>query len=319
MTDPTDMGDPTLTPDDAFALLGNETRMAILRSLGDADDPVPFSDLRQDVGMRDSGQFNYHLDKLVGQFVEQTEEGYVLRQVGQRVIEAILSGAVTHAPEFELTTIDETCHYCGSQVAVRYGEERVRIYCTNCEGAYDATDPSHGAQYPDVSGYLGTMMLPPAGVAGRTPADVYHAAWTWANLEILAMASGVCPRCSADIEWATHVCAEHDKADGICNDCGRRHAVFVSADCTNCNYGIGGGIFLPFATMTPLLSFLLEHGINPIAPGAEHRHELNRIHEDYTEDVVEIDPLRVRFTTTIDGDEFSITTDEELDLLEATY
>lgn len=319
MTNPSDMGDATLTPDDAFAVLGNETRMEILRSLSDADDPVSFSDLREDVGMRDSGQFNYHLEKLVSHFVEQTEDGYVLRQAGDRVIEAILSGAVTHAPEFDLTTIDETCHYCGSPVAVRYGEELVRIYCTNCEGTYNATAPSAAAEAPDEYGYLGTMMLPPAGVEGRTPEEAYRAAWTWANLEILAMASDVCPRCSADTDWTVDVCEDHDRTDGLCEGCGRRHAVFLSADCTNCNYGIGGGIFLAFATITPLLSFLLDHGINPISPDTADRHEMNRVHEDYSEDVLDIDPLTARFTTTVDGDEFSLTTDEELNVIDVSY
>lgn len=92
MTNQSDIGDTTLTPDDAFAVLGNETRLEILRSLSDADGPVSFSDLREHVGMRDSGQFNYHLDKLVGHFVTQADDGYALRQAGDRVIEAILSG-----------------------------------------------------------------------------------------------------------------------------------------------------------------------------------------------------------------------------------
>jgi len=52
-------GDPdgtsTLPPDDAFAVLGNETRMEILRALGDADGPLPFSELHDRVGTRDSG------------------------------------------------------------------------------------------------------------------------------------------------------------------------------------------------------------------------------------------------------------------------
>lgn len=33
-----------LAPDDAFALLGNETRMEMLRTLGDADEPMSFTD-----------------------------------------------------------------------------------------------------------------------------------------------------------------------------------------------------------------------------------------------------------------------------------
>lgn len=90
-----DSGGPTLPPDDAFSVLGNETRMEIIQELADASDRLPFSELRDRVGVSDSGQFNYHLDKLVGHFVEDTEDGYGLRRAGERVIEAVVSGAVT--------------------------------------------------------------------------------------------------------------------------------------------------------------------------------------------------------------------------------
>ena len=46
-----------------------------LSAVAHPDDPRTFSELREAVGMRDSGQFNYHLDKLLGTFVRVTEEG----------------------------------------------------------------------------------------------------------------------------------------------------------------------------------------------------------------------------------------------------
>ena len=64
---------------EAFSILGNETRLAILITLWDeldpfAEDPtdymvgaaIPFSELRRRVGVRDPGQFHYHIDQLVG-------------------------------------------------------------------------------------------------------------------------------------------------------------------------------------------------------------------------------------------------------------
>jgi hypothetical protein len=73
---------------EAFATLGNETRLSILLALWEAYEPfvatnaVAFSELRERVGMRDSGQFNYHLDKLRGHFVRKTDAGYELRRAG---------------------------------------------------------------------------------------------------------------------------------------------------------------------------------------------------------------------------------------------
>lgn len=82
----------------AFDVLGQELRMGILEALAEkrAEDPqnlgVSVSGLRDRVGVADSGQFNYHLDKLSDQFVQETDAGYELNAAGQEVVGAVLSG-----------------------------------------------------------------------------------------------------------------------------------------------------------------------------------------------------------------------------------
>jgi hypothetical protein len=111
----------TLSPDEAFALLGNETRLAILRTLAAAGGPLSFTDLRNRVGIRQGGQFNYHFDKVVGHFVDKREDGYVLRQTGKRVVEAVLSGTLTEPPVLGPTVVEGwPCPYCGAPCEVRY-------------------------------------------------------------------------------------------------------------------------------------------------------------------------------------------------------
>ena len=62
-----------LQPAEAFSVVGNETRLAILEALWAAPErPVTFSELRSRVGMADSAQCNYHLYRLTGQFVAKT-------------------------------------------------------------------------------------------------------------------------------------------------------------------------------------------------------------------------------------------------------
>lgn len=133
---PDDEGDTALAPDQAFAALGNETRIEILRALGDVEQPLSFSELHDRIEMRDSSQFNYHLEKLVGHFVRKSEAGYALRRAGRRVIEAVLSGAVTQAPVVGRTEVDHPCHLCGAPIEVTFHEERVELYCTTCAGTY---------------------------------------------------------------------------------------------------------------------------------------------------------------------------------------
>ena len=45
----------TADPEEAFAALSDGTRVEILRVLWDADDPLPFSELREAVGVWDLG------------------------------------------------------------------------------------------------------------------------------------------------------------------------------------------------------------------------------------------------------------------------
>jgi hypothetical protein len=56
----------SLLPSEAFALFADETRVAIVEALAErttaeGTDGLSFAELRRAVGVRDAGQFNYHL------------------------------------------------------------------------------------------------------------------------------------------------------------------------------------------------------------------------------------------------------------------
>ena len=71
---------------ETFTLLSDETRVRILVALAEHPDRLrSFSDLRSHVGVTDSGQFNYHLDRLCERLVARTDDGYVLTDTGQAV------------------------------------------------------------------------------------------------------------------------------------------------------------------------------------------------------------------------------------------
>ncbi|MFC7141714.1 hypothetical protein ACFQMA_17980 [Halosimplex aquaticum] len=323
MTD--DPADRTLSPDEAFEVLGNETRVDILRALGGSDDPVTFSRLRERVGMTDSGRFNYHLDRLTGHFVRKGEDGYELRRAGERVVEAVLSGAVTDAPVLERTEIDQPCHYCGAPIAVRFREERVELYCTECAGTYAHTDPG-GETCADADaddaddadyGYLGYHPLPPAGVADRDPEAVFRSAWVWGHLELLAASAGVCPRCSATLDRSTRVCEDHDPDAGLCGACGRRYAVAIDLECTNCIYDESGAAVVGLADSAHLVAFLLDNGLNPFAPTAETLPAIGRAYHNFDEEVVSTDPFEARVTFAAGEDELTLTVDSSLSVVDA--
>ncbi len=296
------------SPDTAFATLGDETRMEILQTLGEAEESLSFSELHTRVSVRDSGRFNYHLDKLVGHFVRRSDDGYDLARAGERVIEAVLSGVVTDRPTVEPTRIDQSCQYCGAPIAVEYREERISVLCTGCAGTYGRRDDE--SEY----GHIGSLYLPPAGVENRDPAELYSAGRTWGGLATMATASGVCPRCSAPIEESIEICDEHE-GDDVCGACGSRYAVGVAFRCTNCIYERSGLVGVRFLTNTDLLALLTGHGINPITPESHSRIGTAFA---YDEEVLSVEPFEARLTFTVDGDSLTLTVDDDLAVIDVT-
>jgi hypothetical protein len=307
--DPGDGDRHVLSPDEAFSLLGNETRLKILQTLGEHGGSLSFTDLRDEVGIRQGAQFNYHLDKLVGHFVRKTETGYALRQPGRRVVQAILSGAVTERPELEPTEIDFACPLCGDPIEVGYEQERVELYCTTCRGHFGDGARTRDSRLRGKTGYLGSQPLPPAGLRGRTPDDVLRAASMWGHVDFLALAHDVCPRCSAVVEHSVRVCETHTAADGLCAACDRRHRVQINSRCTNCVYEVDGPFVNYLVGNLELRRFVAEQGIDPIVDGVTWG-------SAYGEDVASTDPFEACFTFAVDGRAISLTVADDLSVVE---
>jgi hypothetical protein len=309
----------SLSPGDAFAAVGHEVRAGIIEALATtdrADRPVAFSVLRERVGTADSAKFNYHLGKLVGHFVERTDDGYDLRRAGERVAEAILSGAVTTDPVLERTEIENACQYCGAPIEVDYRQERLAAYCTECAGTYGESNRSAGADGSSDDGFLGYLDLPSAGIADRSATAVHRAAFTWQLSELLLVADGTCPRCSAPLdEWLT-LCEDHDDADGGCTHCNRRYAAQHSASCTTCVYSRRAMFGLALQADTDLQAFLTAHGVNLVSPAFER---YASVVMDYEESVRSTDPFEAAFTFTADGDAITLTVDDEFDVVDVSH
>ena len=294
-----------LTPDEAFSILGNETRIEILRTLGEADRSLSFTDLRERVGVRQGAQFNYHLDKVVGHFVAKTDDGYALREPGRRVVQSVLSGAVTEDPVLEPTEIDYSCHYCGAPVEVSYSQGRLQLSCTECSGNYDEST----VRRRDVSANLSNMSLPPAGVQGRTAADALRTAATTSHLDAIAASNDICPRCSAPLDHSVSVCENHDASDGLCEVCEFRWMVRFRFQCTNCIYDQEFPAVMVLLDVPELLVFVGRHGLNTSSRGIEWGW-------DYEEEIISLKPFRGRFTLTIENEALVVTVDEDLSMID---
>jgi DNA-binding transcriptional ArsR family regulator len=199
--------DGDVDPAEAFGVVANETRLDILEALWRAEDPpVSFSDLHDAVEMRDSAQFNYHLQQLTDQFVVKSDDGYDLRYAGAQVVRALRAGTFTHHPDVEPFAVEGACTRCGGGLEARYGDEQFRIVCVDC-------GKSHG-QYP----------FPPGGLVDRTDEEIATAFDERVrHLHCLA-ADGVCPECAGrmhtEIVRGGECCLDVSlRAEHVCERC----------------------------------------------------------------------------------------------------
>lgn len=177
------MSTERLSPAEAFEILGDDIRLAILRALKDDREPIQFSELRDRTGVDDSGRFNYHLDRLRGHFVRRTDDGYELRYQGKRVVETVMSGTFTDTATVGPFPVEGTCYACEGALEGCYEDERVTIRCTACDERIISID------------------FPPSALQGRSPDELMAAYSRWSGARMELAVDGVCPACGGRVEW----------------------------------------------------------------------------------------------------------------------
>ncbi|WP_049927782.1 winged helix-turn-helix domain-containing protein [Halopiger goleimassiliensis] len=275
-----------LDPADAFALVGNETRLAILEALWAADErPVAFSDLRRAVGVRDSAQFNYHLQQLTGHFVTQVEEGYAFKHAGEKVVRSVIAGSFNEDPSVEPFPVEGSCYACSGSLEATYEDERLAIDCVDCGSGH------------------GEYAFPPGGLNDRTPAEIAAAFdHRVRHLHCLA-ADGVCPECSGPME--TTIVEAGDCCLGV--------GIRVDHVCRQCDHALCSAVGLRLLEHSAVVGFHRERGVS-----LDDRPYWTLpwcVSDEYTR-ITDRDPLRLEVTMALEGDRLRVTMDESLDVLE---
>lgn len=303
----------------AFELLGSEKRLAILLAMWEAYDPhavdntVPFSQLREAVGMRDSGQFNYHLTKLQGVFVEKTPDGYKLRPVGLKLVQTVVAGAGSDVTLPE-TEIDVACSLCGAPTVVTYQGGWLYHLCTECEGAFGGLE-----DYP--SGALFAEPIPPAALENRTAEEIFAAGVFMLQAIFSMKMGGVCPQCSGVFDMRIDVCPDHHLEPGIvCKACGNTAEMRVKWTCSVCKYRGSTTAATALGLHPAVLAFYHDHGVDIgyTTNDFENAKQFLELIRRQEQEVISTDPLRVRLTVTMDGDTIQLTADESLKIVGIT-
>ncbi|MFB6104916.1 MAG: ArsR family transcriptional regulator [Halobacteriaceae archaeon] len=273
-----------LEPADAFSLVGNETRLAILEALWRLEEPARFSEIHDHVGTDTSSRFNYHLGQLTGQFVRQTETGYELRTAGRRVVQAVLAGSFTDDQDRSLA-IEDDCVRCGATLEARYSDEMLTIRCPEC---------GHGH---------GQYSFPPGGLNGRTDAEVLAAFdQRVRHLHCLAK-DGVCPACGGRVD------TKIEEGEPCCLGVEIR-ATHV---CDQCNREVCSAVGLALLDQSPVVAFYDDHGITL---SEKPYWQLPWCVNDDAVTILEEDPTRLQVAITEDDETLTVTLDDDLAIVD---
>ena len=283
-----------LAPGDAFELIANETRLDIVRALAEAPGEgyattLSFSELRKRAGTRDSGQFNYHLDRLQGTFVRKTEGGYELRYPGVLLYRTIAAGFFTSRVEVGPVETGSPCFDCGGPLRAEYEDGVLEVGCPDCGREYQGTD------------------FPPSGVTHRSGEDLLYAFDQYVRHQLLLLTRDICYWCTgpmtAEVQRRTD--------PGLSPEDGE--IVFLTRTCEHC----GGFLFtLPgeCALYHPaVVSFFHARGVDVTE---RPLWELDFVSDPDRTTVREEDPWRIGVTIGCEGEEMEVVVDEAGEVVE---
>jgi DNA-binding transcriptional ArsR family regulator/Zn ribbon nucleic-acid-binding protein len=273
-------------PAEAFSLVGNETRLAILEALWQAPErPVSFSELRKAVGMRDSAQFNYHLGQLTDHYVEKTGDGYDFQYAGEKVVRAVLAGTFNERPEIPPFDAPGSCALCGANLQAYYDDETITVECTDCGHL-------HG-RYP----------FPPGGLNDRSREEILDAFdQRVRHLHCLA-ADGVCPECNGRME--TTMTRDDDDHLGL--------EVRVDHECQQCRHSLYSAVGLKLLDQSDVVTFHRDHAVDLCMTPYW---DLDWCVSDQHTTVLSEDPWRVRVDIPLDDEELRVTLDGDLSVVD---
>jgi DNA-binding transcriptional ArsR family regulator len=276
-------------PGEVFALLGDGTRVGILRALDDAEaETLTFSQLRERVGTADSGRFNYHLKKLVGSFVRRDDDGYTLTLAGRRVVGALVAGTYTATVSIDPVPVDAPCPSCDAGLVLDYADERVRIHCVDC-GAF-----------------RNEFSFPPGTLDQFDREELPAAADRWLRSTFQRVIAGFCTNCGGRVDGRLVVNYRDDDEGGVSSDGAnddREPDTRVVYECRQCDSESNASPFVVAFHHPGGIAFFHDHGLDVTSAPTW---EVFRRLDDSGVDVSGADPTRARVHADVDGERLTV-------------
>lgn len=304
-----------ISPDEAFAVLGNEIRLEIIRVLWRADaahqyddgsdtvETKSYSELQKEVGIEDNGKFNYHLSELAPHFVRRTDEGYRLSGAGKQIARTVIAVSGVESLDFS-AKLDDDCPLCGAQLAATYDDQWLRIRCTECDGLF-------GDQAP--TGTLFLTNYPAAGLTTRDPEQALATGLYRCAMDITYLMYGICRECAGPISSSVTACDAHENQRGQpCATCGTPFPVWADMRCDICGFAKRLPVEMFVTGLIMATRMIANHETDIRVLSFEEAIDLlqNKVETSVSED-----PFRISVTVTIGATPFTVTLDNGMNVI----
>ena len=271
---------------DAFGVLSDPSRVAILRELADsthptAERPVEFAELRRAVGFDDAGRFNYHLGELTPDFVVKRDGGYVPTAVGLKAIGSIEAGTYTDEAETRSGDTGHDCPTCGEPLEATYEDQVVTVQC-----------PDHDT--------LVQTSVPPAAVVDASVADLVSFVVGDIQRDLEALVDGACPVCSGRVERVDHECTESGP-------------LTVRVTCRNCWLATEFPVGIAALRHPAVVALYYDHGVDVRERFVT---DLDFVGPDGSAELVATDPFEAAVVVSVGGESVTLRVDDDLDVRE---
>jgi len=273
---------------EAFGILADETRLRILlavhRFRWREGDSISYAELQEAVGVEDNGRFNYHLDRLRGEFLQEQHGGYVPKSQSLPVVELLRTRRHRETYVF-VTPVDAYCPRCGGRLGVGY-DWKLYLGCMECYDRYVYRDPA------------------PAVVEKREdPRELMREFDPAVRRRVGVLFGGICPDCGDEIvsrfEWI---------ADPFEEEPVQMLTIRFELSCTTCRLGWLGSIGDFLLAHPTVRDYCDEHGIDRDArPFWAYEWVLT----DLTTTVCSDDPWEVEKVATLDGCRLAVVFDDD--------
>ncbi|WP_439026496.1 ArsR/SmtB family transcription factor [Haloarchaeobius sp. DT45] len=287
--------------EDVLRPLASDVRLRIVRALvASPGKTLSYSELHRASGIKDSGQFSYHLRQLLDRFVTQTDDGYRLRYSAVALYQALLAGTALGENEPRTISTESPCPACDGLLEATYSDDMLRISCPDCQH------------------FVHHVPFLPGGAEGKSDADLLRTFDHQTRSMIAAAVAGICPYCGGSMghEFVEQPAGEDEVGD----DPEKAHKRRVHCGnpvhyrCERCFGELRTGVGETLLDEPAVVSFYYDHGIDVQAVPSW---ELAFCVEHDAVTTRSTDPYEFEVSMVLGDERLRVTVDESLAVVDA--